>query len=481
MFQTLSFLLLVNALNNLRKRRPEEMLQLQQVRLRQLLHHAAQHSSFYRSRFRGIDLDTCRLADLPTLTKDEMMARFDDVVTDRRVTRAGIEAFLADGGNLGKYYQGRYAVCHTSGSQGQPALVVQTRQDQMRGFAVQFARGHPLPKRITVLLARLWDPVRLAVVTQQPGFYPSGAAFTYLTNARLPFLRLLRLSVFDPVEQTVARLNTFRPQFLSGYTSSLEVLAHEENAGRLRLRGAGCLEQATNLSEALPPTSRAFIEAAFGVHVADNYSMAECMGLTSGCTARAGCHLNVDLACLEVVDGAGQPVPAGTAGSKVLLTNLYNRVQPLIRYEISDVVTLGESPCPCGSNLPHIASVAGRTKERLWIYARGAYREIPYYLFLAGLHHYLDLAEHQVVQTGRNRFVVRVAPLPGKTLSAERVRKLVYDSVRAEGLAGLVEIGAEIVDEIQPDPGSGKRHRVKNLVGPPPGGLREAAGPAARG
>jgi len=190
----------------------------------------------------------------------------------------------------------------------------------------------------------------------------------------------------------------------------------------------------------------------------------------------------VDLACLEVVDGAGQPVPAGTAGSKVLLTNLYNRVQPLIRYEISDVVTLGESPCPCGSNLPHIASVAGRTKERLWIYARGAYREVPYYLFLAGLHHYLDLAEHQVVQTGRNRFVVRVAPLPGKTLSAERVRKLVYDSVRAEGLAGVVEVGAEVVDEIRPDPGSGKRDRVKNLVGPPPGGLRaEAAVPAARG
>src|SRR5690242_273577 len=169
MLQTIQFVLMVNSLNNLRKRRPEEMLQLQRARLRKLLHHVRRHSPFYRSRLRGIDLDACDLTDLPTLTKAEMMAHFDELVTDRRISRAGIEAFLANPGNLGKYYLGRYAVCHTSGSQGQPALVVQTRQNLMRGFAVQFARGHPLPKHMTVLFARLWEPARLAVVTQQPG------------------------------------------------------------------------------------------------------------------------------------------------------------------------------------------------------------------------------------------------------------------------------------------------------------------------
>lgn len=201
--------------------------------------------------------------------------------------------------------------------------------------------------------------------------------------------------------------------------------------------------------------------------------MAECSALSVGCNARDGCHLNADHAILEVVDESNRPVPAGTPGSKVLLTNLYNRLQPMIRYEIGDVVTLGAAPCPCGSNLPRIEAVSGRTKERLWIQVDDTYREIPYYLFLAGLHHYLDLAEHQVVQTGRNRFVVRVMPQPGRTLSAERVRKLAYDSVAAEGLADLVDIGAEIVDAIKPDPGSGKRDRVRNLIGPPPAGLRE--------
>jgi phenylacetate-coenzyme A ligase PaaK-like adenylate-forming protein len=309
MLQTLRFLLMLNSLKNLRKRSPEDMLALQQARLHRLLHHAVRRSPFYRERFRGIDLDRCTLWDLPILNKTAMMAHFDDLVTDRRVTRQGIEAFIAEPANLGKYYLRHYAVCHTSGSQGQPALVVQSRQDVMREFAVQFARGHPLPKRITTLIRRFWSPVRLAVVTQQPGFYPSGSAFTYLTNARFPFLRLLRLSVFDPVGQTVERLNDFRPQFLSGYTSSLEVLAHEEADGRLRLRETGRLDHITNLSEAMPPTSRDFIEETFGVHVGDSYSMAECMALTNGCNIQAGCHLNVDLACLEVVDEEGRPCP----------------------------------------------------------------------------------------------------------------------------------------------------------------------------
>ena len=50
-----------------------------------------------------------------------------------------------------------------------------------------------------------------------------------------------------------------------------------------RLREAGCLEQVTNISEPLPPLARAAIYRAFGVRVADDYAMAECMALTSGC------------------------------------------------------------------------------------------------------------------------------------------------------------------------------------------------------
>src|SRR5436190_24310157 len=95
--------------------------------------------------------------------------------------------------------------------------------------------------------------------------------------------------------------------------------------------------------------------------------MGECMALTTGCPQGQGMHVQMDWAILEVVDRQNQPVPPGRPGEKVLLTNLYNSVQPFLRYEISDVVTLSPDPCPCGSPLPLILRVEGRTDEVVWI------------------------------------------------------------------------------------------------------------------
>ena len=79
MLQAIRFTLLVNKINGLRKLSPEAMLALQQKRLRQLLAYAGRHAPFYRERFRGLDLNACKLTEVPTLTKAEMMARFDDL------------------------------------------------------------------------------------------------------------------------------------------------------------------------------------------------------------------------------------------------------------------------------------------------------------------------------------------------------------------------------------------------------------------
>src|SRR5262245_59689489 len=210
---------------------------LQERRWRNLLRYGGAPSPFYRERLRGLDLAHCQPADVPPLSKAEMMENFDALVTDRRVRRADVERFIANPENLGRRYLGRYAVCHTSGSQGQPALIVQEGLDILRGVQAQIARGGVLPDVpfLWHVLTRLGRPGRLAVVTQSPGFYPSGAVFTYLAAARLPFLRLSHLSVFTPIEETVERLNEYQPEFITGYTSSLEALAREREHGRLPL------------------------------------------------------------------------------------------------------------------------------------------------------------------------------------------------------------------------------------------------------
>ena len=430
-------------------------------RLRALLAYAARHSPFYRRRFAGLDLARCTLTDLPTLTKSEMMAHYDDVVTDRRIKKEDLSAFVDDPRNLGRLYLGRYGVSHTSGSQGQPALIVQDRDALNLVFAVQFARGTKLKRRFLPHLGRILNPARMAVLTVQPGFYPSASAFAYFPKFLTPVFKVLHLTVSDPMARNIRKLERFRPEFITGYASALEAFGREEAEGRMRLREIGCLQQITNVAEPLSNEAGDFLERVFAARVTDEYAMGECLVLSSGCVAGRGSHLNADLAILEVVDDQGQPVPPGTEGSKVLLTNLYNRVQPIIRYEIDDRVTMSASPCRCGSPLPRIEKVSGRTKDRLWIETGGKRREVPYYVFLSGLHHVLELAEHQVVQTGPRNFEIRAVPVSGQQLSADRIRQVVMEQVKAEGLENAFDLKIEIVPEIARGP-SGKIARVKN-------------------
>lgn len=442
----------------------DRTLELREQRFRRLLRYANANSPFHRRRLQGRDLETCRIEDLPTLSKPEMMANLDDVFTDRSLRRADIEAFMADHANLGVYFKGKYALCHTSGSQGQPALVVQDKHAIITSFAAQFARGNKIKRRFLPHIGRLVNPARMVIITQRPGFYPSSTFFNYFPRVATPYIKLQRMSVFDPIEEIVQRLNDFQPTFITGYTSSLEYLAREQEAGRLKLREGGKLEQMNSMSEPLPPAVAERIETAFGVHVTNSYSMAECMALSCGCPVCRGSHLNSDLAILEVVDADNRPVPKGTPGSKVLLTNLYNLVQPIIRYEIDDIVTMSESPCPCGNLLPLIESVGGRAKDQLWIEVNGQSRDLPIYVFLAALDNETNLAEHQILQTGVNTFVLRAAAQAGKELSAERLRAYVHQSLASEGIADIIKLDVELVDRILPDK-SGKVSRAKNLYG----------------
>ncbi len=175
-----------------------------------------------------------------------------------------------------------------------------------------------------------------------------------------------------------------------------------------------------------------------------------------------GAHVNADLAILEVVDDNNQPVPPGTEGSKVLLTNLYNRVQPIIRYEIDDRITMSAKPCGCGNLLPRIEKISGRSKDLLFIETDdGKRRELPYFVIVAGLHHVLEMAEHQIVQTGPRNFLIRAVPLAGQILDAERVRSVVMEQVILEGLDSEIDVDIAIVPELPRGP-SGKVSRALN-------------------
>jgi phenylacetate-coenzyme A ligase PaaK-like adenylate-forming protein len=324
-------------------------------------------SRFYGRLYAHVPPDGAALRDLPVVNKRELMAAFDDWVTNPGVTRASVEAFIADPSLIATPFRGEFFVCTSSGTTGHPGYFVYDRAaiDVYRAFT--FAR-----------IGRAWFGAvdwwrmaqrgfRWAAVLGTGGHY-IGAGWIELERQRDAWRsRMFRVfSVQQPLTELVASLNAFDPAMLTGYPSALELLAEEQAAGRLKLRPA--LVECGG--ETLSQDVAARIATAFACKVRSTYSASECLPMAFSC-GHDWLHVNSDWVILEPVDANFHPTPPGEPSHTVLLTNLANRIQPLIRYDLGDSVLVRPDSCPCGSPLPAIR-VAGRHDDVLRLEAADA-------------------------------------------------------------------------------------------------------------
>jgi len=169
-----------------------------------------------------------------------------------------------------------------------------------------------------------------------------------------------RLDARAPIHELVAALNEHRPEYLVAYASIVSLLAVEQLEGRLRIAPRAV----ATTSEVRTEEMTANIRGAWDVEPFDAYGTTE--GLYAGdCEHHQGMHVFEDLGLIEVVDERGKPVPDGVVGAKVLVTSFVKRTQPLLRYEISDMVALTTGPCACGRPLARMVSLHGRSDDIL--------------------------------------------------------------------------------------------------------------------
>lgn len=445
----------------------------QRVRLGALVEHARDRSPFYAELYRGLP-QAPALDQLPVTSKPELMARFDDWVTDPAVTRAGVEDFVADPGNLGRDYLGRYVVFTTSGSTGTPALLVQDHQALavMTGLALARSAAIFAP---AVLARVLLHGGRSAAILATGGHFLGATMFERRRRSVRIRRRITRLiSVLDPVPRLVQQLNDFRPAIVGSYASVLEVLAQEQESGRLRISPVVI----TSAGELLLPPARQRIEAAFGCPVVEAYAASEAAPLSTPCRGRR-LHINADWFLVEPIDADGRPVPPGRRSDSVLVTNLANHVQPVIRYQLGDSVVVSPQPCPCGSQLPTI-EVEGRTDETLHLPGITSDRVDLLPMAVATVvEETPGVRRFQVIQTAPATLAVRLEPAPGADVHEvwTRVQGRLTDYLHEQKTAPVqIEVDTE---PPRPDPRSGKLRHVLRGPGadaPAPRPPTEAAG-----
>lgn len=332
---------------------------LQRQRLAALLTHAQACSPWYRQRLRGVDPAHAPLDTLPVLHKATMMREFAALITDAEVTLPALRNFVADPRRIGEPFLGRHAVWESSGSSGEPGLFVHDATALAIYDALELQRPAPLRP-----LHRLWDPFwlgeRVAFVGAIDGHFASQAALQRLRR-RLPWAadRWRSFSILQPLTDLLRHLQAFAPTILSTYPTAATVLAEARNEGNVRL----ALQEVWTGGEILGDAQRARIVTALACPLRHSYGASEFLPIAAECRHDA-LHVNADWVILEPVDARGRAVPPGTLSHDTLLTNLANRVQPLIRYALGDRVRLLPGRCACGSALP-VIEVEGRCDDLL--------------------------------------------------------------------------------------------------------------------
>lgn len=430
----------------------------QQQRIDQLLAFAAGASAYYRRRLDPAARSAPSLARFPIVRKGELMAEFDDWVTDPAVTLPAALAYMADPARIGEAFLGRYTLWQSSGSSGEPAVFVQD-PDAMGVYDALEALRRPAVNP----LRRLFDPwylsERVAFVGATSGHFASTVSLERLRRLNPAIGHALQgFSFLRPIAELVADLNAYRPSVLTTYPTAAVLLAEEFGAGRLDVAP----REVWTGGESLTAGMRQTIERLFGCPVVNQYGASEFLPIATECR-HGRLHHNADWSVLESVDEEGRPVPDGETGRSVLLTNLANRVQPIIRYDLGDRIRLLAAPCDCGSPLPLI-EVEGRTDEALVLRdGRGRLVRLVPLALATVLEDDAQVFDFQIEQTGPTTVVLRLGP--GQADPAAAAARAVAVLQRWFGEHGLAAVA---IDCRGGEPlVRGRSGKIKRVIGLP--------------
>jgi putative adenylate-forming enzyme len=402
---------------------------------------------YYRDLWRGHDL--ADVWNLPTTRKRDLMANLAGANTlgasweELARFREEIDATR----DYNRLFRGEYNVELSSGTSGSKGIFVfSARERAIYGAMIAARNGVP----------RELFPVRAVLILRV-----DSPSLGKINTARIS-LRVLSLGA--PIPDMVRTLNEVAPNVLAGQPWVLRELAREQRAGRLRLR----LGAVIPVAEVLDPGVRDEVAASFGAPIRELYQASE--GIMASSCSHGRLHINEDFVAIQLYDEAGRPARGGEPSHRMVVTDLYRRTQPIVRYELNDMIELDGERCPCGSAFRVIRRIHGRGDDLLWGRdAAGRPRPIfPDYFRRFIIRSTEAIEEYQVTQTGADRLKVRLRLRDGADpeTAAAAVRESLARMYADHGCA-VPEIAFEFgPPELHPE--SRKLRRVIRACDPPP-------------
>jgi len=413
---------------------PEQIQRIQHRKLAELRQFAYSRSGFYQQFHKG--LFDKPLSELPSLSKSDYLAHFNEISTDSRLRLHALESYMKQMA-VDDLYLGRYWLMSTSGSTGKNAVFVYDKTE----WAVALA-SYMCCNDFAGVKTNFFGKTRLAIIGSKTPWHQSARVGHDMAVRTVP---RLRLDATDPVRENIDRLNEFQPTVFVTYPSVMEQILEELRLGRVQFKPLAVLLTAEPSSPAL----RQEMSARWGVEGFDCYGATETGVIAAECAAHKGLHVRDDLLIVENVDEKNQPVPPGELGSKILVTSLFSRTLPLIRYEITDCVRFSRSRCECGRPYGLIEEIQGRRADFLRFPAPDGSRVTVHPNTFKSLLEPEAVEAWQVIQRSDGLHLRLARPRAG--FSPDRLETKIQNELARQGSVSQ-KISIEIMDEIPRGP-----------------------------
>ncbi len=425
------------------------------MRLRELVRCAKANSPYYKKLYKNIG-DDFTLSDLPPVNKVDLMASFDDWISDQTVKLNDIQEFMHNLDNIGRKFRGKYLIFTTSGSTGNPLVALCDKTTSNMFGAINARRSFA---RKQDLKAYVLKGAKSIGVFATGGFYLGNSSIR-ARLLKMPWKKkqMAVTSALKPVPEIVKELNAFAPAMLGGYPTILELLIDEQEKGRLNIHPVIIMTGGEYLSEDV----RKRLSQAFNCYVQTSYSCTEGGSVAYECTEHHF-HVNDDWILVEPVDKDNRPVADGVQSDKILITNLYNYTQPFIRYEVTDRVVMHHENCPCGNASPWL-TLEGRTDDVVSFSERGKEIRIAPLALYAALKEVHEIVRFQLAVHKGNRAELRLVPAQG--IEKQKAFEKARDALKALfSLHGVTDVSVTLSEEEpKQHPGSGKFKHILNIA-----------------
>lgn len=364
---------------------PSQLKEFQVKRSKEIVEFVVKNSPFFKKYYADSDLND--VWNLPTVNKKIMMDNLTDYNTVGLI-KEELVSFL-DKIELEKNYSERFHgfnIAMSSGTSGSKGVVITSPSEEKYLQAVFFAR-FSFPRILRIKWAFL-----LRVTT--PAFQVSKFG-----------QRLTHISLLHPLEEIRNKLQKFQPNILSAPPSMLKILAKEVKEKRLSIKP----KRLVSYAEVLEPNIKEEIEDVFKTPIHQIYQGSE--GSIALTCKYGSLHINEDLIFVQTYDSKGNPTQPGEPCYQMIVTDLHKKSQPIIRFELNDIITISPNKCKCGSSFRVIEQIMGRSDDLFWAHRKDT-EELqfiyPDYIRRAIILSSDEIDEYQAIQKSFNKVLLRI-------------------------------------------------------------------------